>query len=125
MKGIREIFRKEITRVVKDKKMLFSVFLLPALLMVGLMMLIGNLQKNMMADIDNHIPVIYAERFPESFQKFLETGGYTYDLRAMESDRQTSGCSSRKILRKVLLPIKKEMRFLRLKYTTIRQKNIP
>lgn len=56
MKGIREIFRKEIARVVKDKKMLFSVFLLPALLMVGLMMLIGNLQKNMMADIDNHIP---------------------------------------------------------------------
>ena len=86
MKGIREIFRKEIARVVKDKKMLFSVFLLPALLMVGLMMLIGNLQKNMMADIDNHIPVIYAERFPESFQKFLETGGYTYDLRAMESE---------------------------------------
>ncbi|WP_330413625.1 ABC transporter permease [Coprococcus sp. AF21-14LB] len=96
MKGIREIFRKEIARVVKDKKMLFSVFLLPALLMVGLMMLIGNLQKNMMADIDNHIPVIYAERFPESFQKFLETGGYTYDLRAMESetvvkDELTSG----------------------------------
>ena len=26
MKGIREIFRKEIARVVKDKKMLFSVF---------------------------------------------------------------------------------------------------
>ena len=63
MKGIREIFRKEIARVVKDKKMLFSVFLLPALLMVGLMMLIGNLQKNMTVDIDNHIPVIYAERF--------------------------------------------------------------
>ena len=37
MKGIREIFRKEIARVVKDKKMLFSVFLLPALLMVTLL----------------------------------------------------------------------------------------
>lgn len=86
MRGIREIFGKEIARIIKDKKMLFSVFLLPALLMVGLMALIGNLQKNMMADIDNHVSVIYAENLPESFQNFLNVGGYTYDLREMKAE---------------------------------------
>lgn len=88
MRGIREIFAKEIARVVKDKKMLFSVFLLPALLMVGLMTLIGNLQKSMMEDIDSHIPVIYAEQMPDSFRAFLEAGNYDYEIRDMKEEKK-------------------------------------
>lgn len=81
MKGISEIFKKEIARVVKDKKMLFSVFLLPALLMVGIMTLVGNLTKNMENDIDSHVPIVCIQDMPESFQGFLDAGDYKYDIR--------------------------------------------
>lgn len=81
MKGISEIFKKEIARVVKDKKMLFSVFLLPALLMVGIMTLVGNLAKNMEKDIDSHVPIVYIQDMPQSFQAFLDAGDYKFDIR--------------------------------------------
>ena len=35
MSGIKEIFKKEIVRVFKDKKMVFSVFILPVAAMLG------------------------------------------------------------------------------------------
>ena len=34
MNGIKQIFKKELDRVFKDKKMIFSVFLLSVLIMV-------------------------------------------------------------------------------------------
>ena len=37
MSGIKEIFKKEIVRVFKDKKMVFSVFILPVAAMLGVL----------------------------------------------------------------------------------------
>ena len=37
MKSIKEIFNKEMVRVFKDKKMVFSVFFLPVIIMIGIM----------------------------------------------------------------------------------------
>ena len=39
MKSIKEIFNKEMVRVFKDKKMVFSVFFLPVIIMIGIMYL--------------------------------------------------------------------------------------
>ena len=40
---MRTIYKKELARIFKDKKMVFSVFLLPVLIMVGIMALVAIL----------------------------------------------------------------------------------
>ena len=37
MSGIKHIFGKEMARVFKDRKMIFSVFVLPVVVMIGIM----------------------------------------------------------------------------------------
>lgn len=84
MGGMKEIFKKEMARVFKDKKMLFSVFLLPVLIMIGIMTLVGNLASGMEDKIDQHVPVVYMQNEPESFSQFLEQNGLTYELNQIE-----------------------------------------
>ena len=51
MSEIRLICKKELSRVMTDRKMLFSVFLLPAIIMVVVMSLMTSLSENMMEDV--------------------------------------------------------------------------
>ena len=72
MKGMGEIFKKEIVRVFKDPKMVLSIFVLPVVLMIGLLYLMGNVMTNMQDDIESHKSIIYIENQPDSFQQFLK-----------------------------------------------------
>lgn len=74
MNGIKQIFGKEMARIFRDKKMLFSVFLLPVLIMVLILGIVSTLVSNMEKDIEDHIPEIYIIHEPESFAAFLEQG---------------------------------------------------
>ena len=47
MSGIKQIFNKEMARIFKDKKMVFSVFLLPVLIMVVILSIVNGLASNM------------------------------------------------------------------------------
>ena len=38
MNGIKQIFQKEMARIFRDKKMVFSVFILPVAIMIGILM---------------------------------------------------------------------------------------
>ena len=64
---MRTIYKKELARIFKDKKMVFSVFLLPVLIMVGIMALVGNLTSRQMEDIENHESIVYMMNEPENF----------------------------------------------------------
>ena len=46
---MKDIFKKEIFRVFSDKKMIFSLFILPAILMFGIYGLMGSLMNNMIS----------------------------------------------------------------------------
>lgn len=72
MNGIKQIFQKEMARIFRDKKMVFSVFILPVAIMIGILMVTGAFQKRMMSNIEGHTPVVYVENEPESFAKFRE-----------------------------------------------------
>lgn len=85
MNGISCIFKKEMARVLKDKKMVFSVFLLPVLIMVVIMTIVGSLADKMAKDIEEHIPVVCIQNEPESFREFLEAGGYALDVQSAAS----------------------------------------
>lgn len=54
MKGIGIVMKKELARVFKDKKIAFSMFILPVILIVGMFALIGNLMDKMVQDIEEH-----------------------------------------------------------------------
>ena len=55
---MKTIYKKELARIFKDKKMIFSVFLLPVLIMVGIMALVGNLATRQVEGIENHRSIV-------------------------------------------------------------------
>lgn len=85
MSGAGEIFKKEIVRVVKDQKMLFSVFILPVVVMVGVMYLMGNVVSGMMDDIEKHRSIVYIQNQPDSFREFLKSAESDADVQDIET----------------------------------------
>lgn len=73
MNGMKEIFKKEIVRVFKDKKMVFSVFVLPIVSMLGVLYLMGNVMSNMHDDIETHQSKVYIQNQPAGFETFCKT----------------------------------------------------
>ena len=59
------IFKKEIFRVFSDKKLIFSLFILPLVLVVGLFGLMGVLVKDMVSDVEEHVATVYVQNAPE------------------------------------------------------------
>ena len=88
MKGMGEIFKKEIVRVFKDPKMVLSIFVLPVVLMIGLLYLMGNVMTNMQDDIASHKSIIYIENQPDSFQQFLKECDIEGDIRPIKELEQ-------------------------------------
>ena len=86
MSGTKQIFKKEMDRIFKDKKMIFSVFILPVVIMVGILYLVSNLATNMENDIKEHTPVIYVQNQSESFKSFLDAGNEKYDLKLIQNE---------------------------------------
>lgn len=46
MNGIKQIFQKEMARIFRDKKMVFSVFILPVAIMIGILMVHRNISDD-------------------------------------------------------------------------------
>lgn len=72
MKGFRAILGKELDRVLKDKKMIFSMFILPLILVVGLVGLIGVLIANIAEDVEENVPLVYVIDAPDAFKEMLK-----------------------------------------------------
>lgn len=73
---MKDIFKKEIYRVFSDKKMIFSLFILPMIMMVGLYGLMGVLMKNMVDDVEEHIGTVYVQNAPEEIKTIISQSGY-------------------------------------------------
>jgi len=73
---MKNIFKKEIARVFSDKKMIFSLFILPALVMVGMYALFGAMIGKLESDIEEHISVTYVQNAPEGFEALAAQTGY-------------------------------------------------
>lgn len=71
MRGLKVIFYKEMRRVFREPKMIFSLFILPVVLMVGIYGLIGYLGSNLIQDIQEHAPVVYIQNMPEDCEDLL------------------------------------------------------
>ncbi|WP_310603041.1 ABC transporter permease [Anaerosporobacter sp.] len=80
MRGAREIIKKEMVRVFGDKKLIFSLFILPVALVVGMCFLMGNLMETMENDVDAHIPSVYIQNAPEGIENVIEAAGFQGDI---------------------------------------------
>ena len=82
------IFKKEIYRIFSDKKMIFSLFVLPIVLMVGLFGLMGVLMGNVVSDVEEHVGIVYVQNAPEDVKAIMNQSGYleVADVTYLESD---------------------------------------
>ena len=70
------IIKKELTRVFSDKKLVFSLFILPAVLVIGIYSLMGKMMDSMSQDIEEHIATVYMVNAPETVKQLTEVTGY-------------------------------------------------
>ena len=59
MKGASIIIRKELKRVFSDKKLIFSMFILPGVLVIAIYSLMGVMIGSMQSDIQEHVANVY------------------------------------------------------------------
>lgn len=86
MRGAREIIKKELNRVFGDKKLIFSLFILPVALMVGMFFLMGNLSDSMENQVNAHVPSVYIQNAPEGLEDFVKTSGFEADITYLKTD---------------------------------------
>lgn len=76
MGTIGVIVRKELRRVFKDRKMIFGLFVFPAVLVIGIYALIGQLTSSLMDDVDTHIPDVMIAGVPLEVEEVIQKTGY-------------------------------------------------
>ena len=76
MKGANAIISKELTRVFKDKKLVFSLFILPAILMIGMYSLMGTMMEKMVDNVEKHESIVYIQNAPEDLVEIMNQNSY-------------------------------------------------
>ena len=71
MNSIKNVLSKELYRIFKDKKMVFSIFILPVILIVGIITLMGSMAKNASSDVLEHISTVYIQNAPSDFKSLI------------------------------------------------------
>lgn len=90
MNGTKNIVKKELFRVFSDKKMIFSLFILPAVMIIGMYSLMGSLIENMMKDIESHIPRTVIQNAPEGLNEAIDASGFVADIIYVDSTADLS-----------------------------------
>ena len=71
MKSIKIVLSKELYRIFKDKKMIFSIFILPVILIIGMFTLVGTMAKNASSDVQKHVSTVYIQNAPSDFKSLM------------------------------------------------------
>ena len=90
MREIRLICKKELSRVLTDRKMLFSIFLLPAIIMVVVMNVMTSFSKYLENDVKSHAPIVYLENAPVGVEQYLKAYNEKMDLRTMDDEQKVT-----------------------------------
>ena len=72
MKGFRAILGKELDRVLKDKKMIFSMFILPMIIVVGILGIMVAVISGIEEEVSENIPSVYIVDAPEEFKALMK-----------------------------------------------------
>jgi len=77
MKNMILVMKKELYRVFSDRKLIVSLFVVPAILMVALYSLLGVLVNSMNKDIEQHISVTYVVNATEDLKTCIKASGFS------------------------------------------------
>ena len=96
MNGMSIIIKKELKRVFGDKKLVFSMFILPAIIMIALYGIMGFMIGKMNSDIEDNVNKVYVVNADDRMKnaitasEFDKKNDITYlnesDFRAKEQD---------------------------------------
>lgn len=89
--GVKYIIQKELKRVFTDKKLVFSLFVMPAILIIGLYYLMGQLQSTMSNDINEHISSVYIQNEPAGFNDLLSKYQYNGNVTYLDKTADVTG----------------------------------
>ena len=89
MNAVKNIINKELTRVFKDKKMVFSLFIMPGLVILIMYSLMGKMANNMESDIKEHVPTVYLQNAPQDFKSVITKSGFKADIKELNSTDNT------------------------------------
>lgn len=76
MNGAKLIINKELARVFKDKKMVFSLFILPAVLVIVIYGIMGQMMTAMTEDVQEHVSTVYIQNAPEELEAVIARSGF-------------------------------------------------
>lgn len=85
MNGSLQILKKELTRVFSDKRLVINLFILPAILLIGIYYFIGQMQSTMMDNIEKHVSNVYIQNAPEDFKDSLNNANYNANINFLEA----------------------------------------
>ncbi len=70
-KRLLTVVKKELKRIFTDRRLIFTVIILPALSIFIMYSLMGNVMTTMIDDVELNVPSIVAANAPESFKEFV------------------------------------------------------
>ena len=88
--GFKVVVSKELKRVFSDKKMIFSIFILPIFMVIGIFALIFMLITNIQKDIEAHKSIVYIQSAPESFVTMMNEDDKC-DIKYVDASYDVSG----------------------------------
>ncbi|NLP17314.1 MAG: ABC transporter permease [Clostridiales bacterium] len=89
MDGVKNIVKKELTRVFTDKKLIISLFILPGVLIMVMYSIMGGLISNLQKDIETHIPTVYIQNAPDDLDNIIDSVSYIGDITYISSNDST------------------------------------
>ena len=87
--GVKNIIKKELSRVFTDKKLVISLFILPGVLIMVIYSIMGGLISKLEEDIDTHIPIVYIQNAPEDFKHTIDSIEYIGEIDYLSSSDST------------------------------------
>lgn len=91
MNGTIQIMKKELTRVFTDKRLVISLFILPAILIIGIYYLVGQMQSAAIDDVEKHISNVYIQNAPKDFKDILTAVDYEANINYLKAGEDLTG----------------------------------
>lgn len=95
MNGMKEIFNKELARIFRDRKMVFSVFILPVVIMIGIMSIMSTMISTMENDIDTHKSIVFIANGSDSFKTYLKDKKINVEINEISTEKEIASVKSK------------------------------
>lgn len=69
---LMNVIKKELKRVFSDRRLVFSSFIMPAVMIFVLYSFMGSMLSNQKSDVEEHQTNVYVQNAPEGFEQFAD-----------------------------------------------------